>query len=136
LPAGRHPSSIRAAQHEDINLITLLMNATDDGLELLQRNGTWLPIPAIPRQIIVDTGDMMQNLTNGILRSTTHRVTNPSLDASRRFSMPFFVHPRPEVRLDPLESCIEWVGQKNYRDITADEYLTERLIEIGLIPKK
>ena len=103
-------ASIRAAAHEDINLITLLCEATTPGLELLQSNGEWRPIAAIPGQIIVDTGDMLQNMTNGLFKSTTHRVTNPSSDRDRRFSLPFFVHPRPAVDLSPLPACISRTG--------------------------
>ncbi|MCX6116042.1 MAG: isopenicillin N synthase family oxygenase [Proteobacteria bacterium] len=127
------PESIRAAAHEDINLITLLCEATTGGLELLQRDGSWRAISALKGQIVVDTGDMIQNLTNGVLRSTTHRVVNPDNSRERRFSMPFFVHPRSEVPLNPLVSCIKRSGgQKTYRDITAGDYLMERLREIGL----
>lgn len=132
LPEDRDPSSVRAAAHEDINLITLLCESTDEGLELLQRNGEWLPIHALSGQIIVDTGDMIQNLTNGVLKSTTHRVVNPNNDKSRRFSMPFFVHPRSDVSLNPLQSCVERVGEKKFPDITAGVYLEQRLKEIGL----
>ena len=133
IPEDRDPSSIRAGAHEDINLITLLCEATAGGLELLQRDGTWRPIHALKGQIVCDPGDMIQNLTNGLLRSTTHRVVNPDVSRERRFSMPFFVHPRSEVSLNPLESCIQRQGGKKlYRDITAGEYLMERLKEIGL----
>lgn len=133
VPADRDPAAIRAGAHEDINLITLLCESTDAGLELLERDGTWRPIHALDGQIIVDTGDMMQQLTNGLLRSTTHRVVNPDNGRSRRFSMPFFVHPRPEVDLTPLASCVERTGgERTYREITAGEYLLERLREIGL----
>jgi isopenicillin N synthase-like dioxygenase len=133
IPDDYNPASVRAAAHEDINLITLLCEATDDGLELLQRDGSWRPIRAVPGQIIVDTGDMIQNLTNGVLKSTTHRVVNPGSDKSRRFSMPFFVHPRSEVSLDPLASCIARSGgDKKYADIMAGDYLNQRLKEIGL----
>jgi isopenicillin N synthase-like dioxygenase len=128
-----HPASLRAAPHEDINLITLLCEATDDGLELLQRDGSWLAIPAMPGQIIVDSGDMLQQITNGILKSTTHRVVNPRGDRSRRFSMPFFVHPRKEVDLTPLPGCIAKVGEQKFPAITAGNYLMERLREIGLV---
>ncbi|MEC9465170.1 MAG: 2-oxoglutarate and iron-dependent oxygenase domain-containing protein, partial [Myxococcota bacterium] len=129
----REPDSIRAAAHEDINLITLLCESTDAGLELLQRDGQWRPIHALEGQIIADCGDMLQNLTNGLLKSTTHRVVNPDNDRSRRFSMPFFVHPRAEVDLSPLPSCIS----KNpdggeFQTITAREFLLQRLREIGL----
>lgn len=132
VPEGVDPASLRAAPHEDINLITLLCESTDRGLELRRRDGTWLPIEAIPGQIIVDAGDMLQNLTNGVLRSTTHRVVNPDSSRARRFSMPFFVHPRSEVSLAPLAACVEQVGEKRYPDITAGEYLLQRLREIGL----
>jgi isopenicillin N synthase-like dioxygenase len=126
------PASIRAAAHEDINLITLLCEATAGGLELLQRDGTWRAIQALKGQIVVDTGDMIQNLTNGVLRSTTHRVVNPDNSRERRFSMPFFVHPRSEASLKPLESCVKRVGSSQYRNISAGDYLMERLREIGL----
>jgi isopenicillin N synthase-like dioxygenase len=133
VPADRDPASIRAAAHEDINLITLLCEATTGGLELLQHDGTWRAIHALKGQIVCDTGDMIQNISNGILRSTTHRVVNPDNSRERRFSMPFFVHPRAEVSLNPLESCVNRQGgKKHYRDITAGDYLMERLREIGL----
>ena len=133
IPLEAHPSSVRAAPHEDINLITLLCESTAPGLELLQKDGTWLPIAAIPGQIIVDTGDMLQNLTNGLFKSTTHRVTNPACDRDRRFSLPFFVHPRPEVDLSPLPACIARTGgQAQFPSLTAGAYLTQRLQEIGL----
>lgn len=138
-----HPASVRSAPHEDINLITLLCEATDDGLELLQRDGTWLPVQAVPGQIIVDSGDMLQRLTNGFFKSTTHRVVNPSaseeiqsLKSQSRFSMPFFVHPRKDVSLTPLASCIAKVGTQNFSPITAGEYLLQRLREIGLVGDK
>lgn len=133
VPTNRDPASIRAGAHEDINLITLLCEATSGGLELLQRDGTWRAIHALKGQIVCDTGDMIQNLTNGVLKSTTHRVVNPDNSRERRFSMPFFMHPRAEASLNPLESCIKRQGGKKlYRDITAGEYLMERLKEIGL----
>ncbi|MDX2242823.1 MAG: 2-oxoglutarate and iron-dependent oxygenase domain-containing protein [Leptolyngbyaceae cyanobacterium bins.302] len=128
-----HPASLRSAPHEDINLLTLLCETTDNGLELLQRDGTWRPIQAIPGQIIVDSGDMLQQLTNGILRSTTHRVVNPQAEHDRRFSMPFFVHPRKEVDLTPLPSCVARSGKQRYLPITAGDYLMQRLREIGLV---
>ncbi len=132
VPPNAHPVSMRSAPHEDINLITLLCEATDDGLELLQRDGSWLPIQTVPGQIIVDSGDMLQHLTNGILKSTTHRVVNPSADKTRRFSMPFFVHPRKEVNLAPLPGCIARTGTRLFPPITAGDYLMQRLREIGL----
>ena len=135
------PNSQRAAPHEDINLITLLCEATTPGLELLKADGEWLSIEPIEGQIIVDTGDMLQALSNGLLRSTTHRVVNPNSSrepsgqrSSRRFSMPFFVHPRPDFDLTPLPNCVEQTGGKaTYPAETAAEALTKRLREIGLI---
>jgi len=133
MPPDLPVAQMRAAAHEDINLITLLCEATAPGLELLQADGTWLPIAAIPGQIIVDTGDMLQNLTNGLFKSTTPRVTNPTHDRDRRFSLPFFVHPRPEVDLSPLPHCVARTGgQRCYPELTAGEYLMQRLAEIGL----
>lgn len=133
IPAEAPPQSLRAAAHEDINLITLLCEATAPGLELLQRDGSWLPISALPGQIIVDAGDMLQNLTNGLLRSTTHRVTNPDNPQECRFSIPFFVHPRPEVDLTPLPTCVARTGGiPRFPSLTAGEYLAQRLREIGL----
>lgn len=136
IPADAHPASIRAAAHEDINLITLLCEATAGGLELLERNGSWRPIHALKGQIVVDAGDMLQNLTNGFYKSTTHRVVNPDNSRERRFSMPYFVHPRSETNLDPLPSCIELTGgKKAFPPITAGAYLAQRLAEIGLTAK-
>ncbi|MBD2102584.1 isopenicillin N synthase family oxygenase [Leptolyngbya sp. FACHB-261] len=136
IPPDAHPLSLRAAPHEDINLLTLLCEATEEGLELLQRDGSWLAIPALPGQIIVDAGDMLQQLTNGLLKSTTHRVTNPTGLRERRFSMPFFIHPRPEVDLTPLPQCVAATGgQAKFPQITAGQYLEKRLREIGLAPQ-
>ncbi len=129
----RDPASVRAGAHEDINLITLLCEATAEGLELLDRNGAWRPIRALEGQIIVDAGDMIQNLTNGLLKSTTHRVVNPDNDRQRRFSMPFFVHPRAEVDLSPLATSVKRSGGvQEYPSIGAREFLCQRLAEIGL----
>ncbi len=133
IPADAHPASLRSAPHEDINLITLLCEATAAGLELQQRDGQWLPIAALPGQIIVDSGDMLQQLTNGLLRSTTHRVTNPLRASDRRFSMPFFVHPRSGMDLTPLpKSVARTGGVQRFPRITAGAYLQQRLREIGL----
>ncbi|MCU0552206.1 MAG: isopenicillin N synthase family oxygenase [Leptolyngbya sp. Prado105] len=132
VPETADPASLRSAPHEDINLITLLCEATDSGLELLQRDGTWLAIPNIPGQIIVDSGDMLEQLTNGLLKSTTHRVVNHG-DRDRRFSMPFFVHPVAKTDLTPLPPCIAKTGGViRFPEITAGEYLQQRLAEIGL----
>lgn len=132
VPTDRDPAAIRAGAHEDINFITLLCEATAGGLELLRRDGSWQPIHALKGQIIVDTGDMLQNLTNGLLKSTTHRVVNPGNSRERRFSMPYFVHPRSEVSLNPLAKCVERTGGKKFPDLNAGEYLDQRLKEIGL----
>ncbi|MEW5847996.1 MAG: 2-oxoglutarate and iron-dependent oxygenase domain-containing protein [Myxococcota bacterium] len=133
IPPGVHPAAVRAAAHEDINLITLLCESTAEGLELLQRDGRWRPIHALQGQIVVDAGDMMQHLTNGVFKSTTHRVTNPSNDRERRFSMPFFVHPRAEVDITPRPGCVARTGgTAKYPRRTARQYLEERLREIGL----
>lgn len=126
--------AVRAAEHEDINLITLLMGASAEGLEVLNKKGEYVPVTALPEQIIVNVGDMLQRLTNNKLRSTTHRVVNPPREkwGTSRFSIPFFLHPRSEMRLDCLESCIDAKHPKLYEDISAGEYLEERLAEIGL----
>ncbi len=131
VPADAHPASVRAAAHEDINFITVLPEATDGGLELLERDGSWRPIHALKGQMIVDSGDMIQNLTNGYFRATTHRVVNPNNSRSRRFSMPFFAHPRYDVSLDPLASCVAKTGGKKlYPPISAGAYLEQRIKEI------
>jgi isopenicillin N synthase-like dioxygenase len=128
------PNSLRAAPHEDINLITLLCEATTPGLELLKPDGEWLPIQTVPGQIIVDTGDMLQSLSNGLLKSTTHRVVNPNSSRDRRFSMPFFVHPRPEFDLTPLPNCVQRTQRlPQFPSQTAQQYLHQRLKEIGLM---
>ena len=123
-------NSVRAAAHEDINLITLLVGATDSGLELLDRDGTWLAVNSNPGEIVVDTGDMMSRLTNDVLPATTHRVVNPDNAATTRYSMPFFVHPHANAQLRCLPSCVG-TGAK-YPDITAGDFLVQRLKEIGL----
>lgn len=132
VPENRHPEAVRAAAHEDINLITLLCEATAGGLELLQRDGNWRPIHALDGQVVVDAGDMLQYLTHGLFRSTTHRVVNPDNSRERRFSMPFFVHPRPEVDLTPNFPRARGLSG-NFAPITAGEYLRRRLQEIGLL---
>jgi len=126
--------AVRAAEHEDINLITLLMGASADGLQVLNKQGEYVPVTALPEQIIVNVGDMLQRLTNNRLRSTTHRVVNPPKEkwGDSRFSIPFFLHPRSEMRLDCLEECIDENHPKQYEDISAGGYLDERLAEIGL----
>ncbi len=127
-------SAVRAAEHEDINLITLLMGASAEGLEVLNKQGEWVAITALPEQLVVNVGDMLQRLTNNKLKSTTHRVVNPPREkwGTSRFSIPFFLHPRSEMRLDCLESCVTSSYQLHYGPISAGEYLNERLREIGL----
>lgn len=127
-------SAIRAEQHEDINLITLLVGASADGLQILTKQGEWVNVTSLPEQIVVNVGDMLQRLTNNKLRSTTHRVVNPARELwhTSRFSMPFFMHPRSEMSLACLEDCITAAHPKAYEDATAGEYLDERLREIGL----
>lgn len=133
VPADRHPSSVRAAAHEDINLITLLCEATAGGLELLQRDGSWRPIHALHGQIVVDSGDMLQHLSNGWFKATTHRVVNPDDSRAQRFSMPFFVHPRGDADLTPRPGCVARTGgQPRFASQTAGQYLAQRLAEIGL----
>lgn len=134
-PITQEPrDSVRAGAHEDINLITLLMGASADGLEILNKAGRWVPVTALPEQVVVNVGDMLQRLTNNRLRSTTHRVVNPPREQWHipRYSIPFFLHPRSEMRLDCLESCIDENHPCLYPPITAGEYLEERLREIGL----
>lgn len=133
LPADRDPGSVRAGAHEDINLVTLLIDATKSGLEILDRSGKWIPVVTPRGCIIVDAGDMLQNITNGYYRSTTHRVVNPKDSNETRYSMPYFAHARGEVSLKPLPSCVKRMGEAPlYPDITADQYLHQRLAEIGL----
>ena len=126
--------AVRAAEHEDINLITLLMGASADGLQVLNKSGEWISVTALPDQIVVNVGDMLQRLTNNKLKSTTHRVVNPPREKwdTSRYSIPFFLHPRSEVSLNCLPSCISESNPKNFSDITAGEYLEQRIIELGL----
>jgi isopenicillin N synthase-like dioxygenase len=126
--------SVRAAAHGDINLITLLMGASAEGLEVLRRDGHWIAITALPDQIIINVGDMLDRLTNHKLKSTIHRVVNPPREKmkSSRFSMPFFMHPRGDMDLTCLESCIDKENPKRYENMTAGEFLDERLRELGL----
>lgn len=127
-------SAIRAEQHEDINLITLLVGSSADGLQILTKQNEWVGVTSLPEQIVVNVGDMLQRLTNNKFRSTTHRVVNPARELwhTSRFSMPFFLHPKAEMSLACLENCIDETHPKAYVDATAGEYLDERLREIGL----
>ena len=127
-------SAIRAEQHEDINLITLLVGASADGLQILTKQDEWVGVTSLPEQIVVNVGDMLQRLTNNKLRSTTHRVVNPARELwhTSRFSIPFFLHPKSSMSLKCLDSCIDATHPKAYPDASAGEYLDERLREIGL----
>lgn len=126
------PDALRAAPHEDINLITLLCEATEPGLELRHWDGSWQPVQLQPGQVLCNVGDMLQWLTNGMFRSTTHRVVNHELNTAR-FSLPYFVHPRPQVDLTPLAGCVAKTGgQIRFSSVTAQGYLNQRLKEIGL----
>lgn len=133
-PDALPPDAVRAGAHEDINLITLLIGASADGLEVLTRDGSWYAVKAEGEDVVVNVGDMLQRLTNGKLKSTTHRVVNPprELMGNSRYSVPFFLHPRSEMDLTSLPSTIDAEHPKMFSDITAGEYLDERLREIGL----
>ena len=124
----------RAGAHEDINLITLLLGAEEAGLQAKHRSGQWLDVNAPQGAIVVNVGDMLQRMTAGILPSTTHRVLNPAPERSSfpRYSKPFFLHLNNDAIISPLQSCLDMGGTAE-SDITANDYLTQRLIEIGLI---
>ncbi len=126
--------AVRAAEHGDINLITLLMGASADGLQVLRRDGKWISITALPEQLVVNVGDMLERLTNKKLKSTIHRVVNPPrhLMNKPRYSIPFFMHPRSEMSLAALSGCVDTEHSKLWDDITAGEFLNQRLKEIGL----
>ena len=126
--------AVRAAEHGDINLITLLMGASADGLQVLRRDGKWIPITALPEQLVVNVGDMLERLTNKKLKSTIHRVVNPPrhLMNNPRYSIPFFMHPRSEMNLAALPNCVDNQHPKLWDDITAGDFLNQRLKEIGL----
>lgn len=137
-PITQEPKgAVRAGAHGDINLITLLMGASTGGLQVLRKDGEW--IDAIPNEdeLVINVGDMLERHTNNKLRSTIHRVVNPPKDqwGTPRYSIPFFMHPRSDMKLNCLEACIDENHPKAYEDITAGEFLTQRLIEIGLIKK-
>jgi len=133
-PEKLSPEAVRAGAHEDINLITLLIGASADGLEVLTKDGEWFPIRAKGEDIVVNVGDMLQRLTNNKLKSTTHRVVNPPVELMKnsRYSVPFFLHPKASMSLASLSSCIDEQHPKIYADYTAGQYLEERLREIGL----
>lgn len=129
--------AVRAGEHGDINLITLLMGASTGGLQVKRKDGVW--IDAIPQEdeLVINVGDMLERHTNNKLRSTIHRVVNPPREqwGKPRYSIPFFMHPRSDMKLNCLEECIDEHNPKQYDDITAGEFLHQRLVEIGLIKK-
>lgn len=134
--------AVRAEAHEDISLITLLVGATASGLQVLARDGAWLPIEAAPGSLVVNVGDMMQRLTNRAYPSTTHRVVNPDAPegapgedaaSASRYSMPFFLAPNMDYEIRSLPECVASVGVDHYPEpITAQAYLMQRLREIRL----
>ena len=135
-PIPADAEGVRAGAHEDINLITLLLGAEEAGLELLDRDGRWLAIKPPEGALVVNVGDMLQRLTNHVLPSTTHRVVNPPPErrGHSRYSMPFFLHPNPEFLIETLPGCVTADNPNHYpAPITADDYLHERLREIGLV---
>jgi isopenicillin N synthase-like dioxygenase len=128
-----HVPAVRAAAHEDINLITLLCEATDSGLEILTGEGEWMPVETGPGQIVVDAGDMLSRFTNEVVPATTHRVVNPPSESGRdRYSMPFFVHPYSSCDLTILDRFTSADNPPKYPPITAGAFLEQRLREIGL----
>ena len=132
---GEPGSHVRAGAHEDINTITLLLGAEEAGLELLTKDGRWIPVSPKPGELVVNIGDMLQRLTNGLLRSTSHRVVNPPRErwGMSRYSMPFFLHFRSDFLIEALPGTVPAGEQPKWPPITADEYLQERLREIKLV---
>ena len=137
-PINKDPKdAVRAAAHGDINLITLLMGAHGKGLQVQNADGYWIDAIANEDELMINIGDMLSRLTNNVFKSTVHRVINPdkSLLKKSRYSIPFFMHPVSEMKLNVLDSCICDDFPKAYEDITAGEFLEERLIELGLLKK-
>lgn len=127
--------AVRAGAHGDINLITLLMGASAGGLQVLRKDGVWVDAIAEPDELVINVGDMLSRHTNNKLKSTIHQVVNPPREewGKPRYSIPFFMHPVSEMKLDVLENCVDENNPKQFDDITAGEFLTQRLREIGLI---
>lgn len=135
-PITKEPkNAVRAAAHGDINLITLLMGAQGKGLQVKNHNGEWVDAIASPDELMINVGDMLSRLTNNRLKSTIHQVVNPpkELWGSSRYSIPFFMHPVSGMPLNCLDNCVDAKHPKQFEDITAGEYLNERLVELGLI---
>ena len=126
--------AVRAAAHGDINLITLLMGAQGKGLQVQNHKGEWIDAIAEPDELMINVGDMLSRHSNNKLKSTIHQVTNPpkELWGTSRYSIPFFMHPVSDMKLDVLENCIDENNPKQFEDITAGEFLDERLRELGL----
>lgn len=129
--------AVRAAAHGDINLITLLMGAQGKGLQVRNHHGDWIDAIAAPDELVINVGDMLSRHTNNKLKSTIHQVVNPprELWGTSRYSIPFFMHPISEMSLNCLENCIDDQNPKRYDDITAGDFLNERLVDLGLIKK-
>ena len=129
--------AVRAAAHGDINLITLLMGAHGKGLQVQNTRGEWIDAVASEDELMINIGDMLSRHTNNVLKSTVHRVVNPDKELLKksRYSIPFFMHPISEMKLNVLESTISEEFPKAYEDITAGEFLEERLIELCLLKK-
>ena len=129
--------AVRAAAHGDINLITLLMGAHGKGLQVKHSNGDWIDAMAEKDELMINIGDMLSRHTNNVLKSTVHRVINPDKELLKksRYSIPFFMHPVSDMKLNVLESCICEDYPKSFEDITAGEFLNERLVELGLLKK-
>lgn len=127
--------AVRAAEHGDINLITLLMGASAGGLQVLRKDGEWIDAIPAEDELVINVGDMLERHTNNKLRSTIHRVINPPQEDwdKPRYSIPFFMHPRADMPLNCLPECIDETHPKAYEDITAGDFLYQRLVEIGLI---
>lgn len=128
--------SVRAAAHEDINLITLLIGAEGPGLEVKSRGGDWIPVTTFPGAIVVNIGDMLQRLTNHVFPSTTHRVINPqgAQGRSSRYSIPFFLHPNADFVIQTLSGCVSDDNPDRYPEpLASHDYLQQRLVEIGLL---
>ncbi|MFT6096803.1 MAG: isopenicillin N synthase-like dioxygenase [Nonlabens sp.] len=130
-------NAVRAGAHGDINLITLLMGASAPGLQVQNRAGEWLDAIAQEDELVINVGDMLQRHTNNKLKSTIHRVVNPPRELwhTSRYSIPFFLHPRSDMKLDCLDECVDKEHPKQHEDITAGDFLHQRLVEIGLIKK-
>ena len=129
--------AVRASAHGDINLITLLMGAHGKGLQVQHSNGEWIDAVAGKDELMINIGDMLSRHTNNLLKSTVHRVINPDRELLKksRYSIPFFMHPVSEMKLNVLESCINEDNPKSFTDITAGDFLNERLVELGLLKK-